>query len=30
MLRRGAVDADTARLTRWSDDLNRVEVLAGE
>lgn len=30
MLRRGAVDAETAYVTRWSDDLNRVEVLVGD
>ena len=30
MLRRGAVDAETAYVTRWSDDLNRVVVLVGD
>ena len=30
MLRRRAVDAETAYVTRWSDDLNRVEVLVGD
>ncbi len=30
MLRRGVVDAETAYVTRWSDDLKRVEVLVGD
>jgi hypothetical protein len=29
-LRSGAIEAHTAYLTRWSDDLNRVEVLVGD
>ncbi len=29
-LRSGAVDVDTAYVTRWSDELNQVEVLVGD
>ena len=29
-LRSGAIEADTAYLTRWNDDLEQVEVLVGE
>jgi hypothetical protein len=30
MLRRRVVDADTAFVTRWSDETNRVELLVGD
>lgn len=29
-LRSGAIEADTAYLTRWNDDLEQVEVLVGD
>ena len=29
-LRSGAVDAETAYMTRWFDEINRIEVLVGE